>query len=468
MAKPNINRWDDFRVARRWRGIRRWISVGLFLLFFAGVNGLSSRCYYRHDGNGMAMLPRRWLALARSLDSPLGAVVVRGDGGSTGCNEDFFRAAFLFLENVKDLFRRNGLNFDYAVSHGPRQLPSLQPAGAPSPPASGIYLQTGTKVCPISPTSCTVFRAGHLRGFSFFDAFGAALEALGDPVPMAVYFLRGHGERSPQMQPFDLAISRLKLYLGKLGWRGESLEISRLLDVDPIHSVVLLADPRIPLSPSECVTLHRFLEEKQGRMLVMLTHQSHHGLDDWLDQWQVKVDENGPREYPSQFDEGISVCRLSASAPFLQPLIDHQLPVQFDSLRVVAPTGNGHGDFSIQVLPLMEATGTGDNPFPVAVAIERRSQSNFPIDLPSGKLVVVGGDFLSNRYFSLLGNQLFFHRLLTYFFPGDTVTPSPEPEGFQLPLSRSQVNAMGRTLVFASLVPLFLILVRHLFLRNGE
>jgi hypothetical protein len=443
---------DDFRHARRLRWLRLSTLLPLLFLALLGLNLLGTRYYRRWNISPDRDLPGECVALAEGLRCPLQLFVVYDDGD--GFEEaDVLRTSLqIFLENARARFAAAGIPFDYAFLHRSRHAVPLKnwfaSARPPLSPAGGIYLRAGDRIRELSNSACYVLREGEVRGFSFGPALLGALRALAEPTPKTVYFLRGHGERSPQQRHGDGGLARLRHWIEHQGWRAISLDGDEIPSVPPADSIVAVVDPRIPPRPREEVALRALLEEGGGRLLLVLTPESHGGWSDFLRHWNVCADLPGSVLEPGDGEEGVQIRRFAADVDFLGPSIDYQIPVQFDAVRSVAgdeerPAGEG-----LRVTALLETSATAAAaPCPIAVAVQRDAATSAPVDLGPWKMVVVGGDFLSNRHFPLLGNQLLFQQIAFHLLDRPLPEQLPPLEEFRLNLSPGEIGAIGRRLL---------------------
>jgi hypothetical protein len=444
-------RRDDFRHVRRRRRLFRWTVLLSFSLALVLANRLAWLHPRRLGGSGTLQPPRECIALARSIGEPLQFYAVYDDGDGFEEAESLRTALQVFLENARVALARGGVSFSYAFLHRIRQGGQLRRWFAPQPVSGGLFLCAGDRILGLAAPSCYILRDGEVRGFSLGTALLAALRSLADPNPPTVLFSRGHGERSPDQWRSDGGLARLRLWIGQQGWRAESAEVGQLAGRPAENCLLLIADPRSPFSPAEQVALQRFLGERQGRALLLLTPESRAGLEDLLFQWNVLVDAAGPWEIPAEWDDGVAVRRFAA-VDFLQPLLDYRLPVQFDSVRQVREDLGGAGQ--VCVTPLLEFAG--HPPFPIAVLAAPTPRDSLPIRLPAGALAVVGGDFLSNRHFSLLGNQLFFQQLANHLLGNGQPPEESAPDEFRLHLARPQLWHVGRVLLLGPAILLAL------------
>jgi hypothetical protein len=457
-----VARRDDFRHVRPI--CRLWHGIVLTLLALAIVlsNRLAWRNPIRHGSCGVLQPSEECVAIARTLGDALQFYVVYDDADGFEDAEALRTALEVFLENTAVAMARGGVSFSYSFQHRVRNGSHLRRWFAPLPISGGFFLRVGDRIHGLSTPSCYVLRNGEVRGFSFGTALLAALRSLANPNPPIILFSSGHGERSPDQWRLGTGLARLALWIGQQGWRTRCVDGQQLEDISASNSLLLIVDPRTPFSPAEQVALQRFLGERNGRILLILTPESRSGLDDLLFQWNVLVDEDFLEKTAADWGDGVAVRRF-ASMDFLRPLLDYQLPVQFESVRQVREDIGGAG--RVRVTPFLEvANGAGRPPLPIAVLATSAPADGLPIHLPSGELAVVGGDFLSNQYFSLLGNQLLFQQLANHFLEIATPATAAQPDEFRLNLSRAQLWQVGRTLLLGPillLVPAILIWPRR-------
>ncbi|MDR3317070.1 MAG: GldG family protein [Puniceicoccales bacterium] len=447
---------DDFCRARRLR--RLWLSVMvmLSLCILLGINGLAAKFHRRFGSSSRTTPSKECIAQARSLGESLQLYVVYDDADGFEDATSLRTALQIFLENTRTSFSAAGVPFDYdflhRLRHGARLEQWFASAFPKIPPTSGIFLRSGNRIQGVPASACYVLRNGEVRGFSLGPALLEALRAISDPIPPTVYFLRNHGERSLQQRYSDGGLARLRQWIERQGWRAEPLDGDGLEKVDSAHGFLAIIDPRLPLRPREQVALQNFFEERGGRVLLVLTPESHGGLADFLFHWNVLAEDALKIATSSDGDDDISICHF-AREDFLQSLIDYQMPVHFASVRPIREDIGGPGGAALRVTSLMETTATTlSPPFSIAVAVQKKMDTSAPIDQNPWKMAIIGGDFLSNRLFSLPGNQLLFQQLAFYLLDRKISSPLPPIDEFQLHLSKSEMGAIARTILFATLL----------------
>jgi hypothetical protein len=411
-----------------------------------GANLLVGRRPVRINGAGVLQVSGECVTLARSLPQPLRVAVIYDDADGFEDAAALRQSLQIFLENTKTRLLRGGIPFSYDFYHRVRHAVPLrrwvEDGPFPHVPVgSGIFIRAGNRLRELSLASCYALRGGEVRGFVFGPALLDAFRALANPNPPTVAFTVGHGERSLHRWRMEDGLSGLVQWIGRQGWRVETVDGGAIQRLDGANSLLAIVDPRAPFSPAEEVSLQRFLGERRGRLLLILTPDSRAGLVDLLAQWNVHPGD--VEELAADSDEGVQIRRFAMDLPFLAPLTNYQLPVQFDAVLPIRGDVAGEG---VAVHSLMEFHRPPGAAVSVGV-IAQRPGPDVPISLSSGRLAVIGGNFLGNRNFALLGNQLFFQQLANHLLEVDSPPSPPLPEEFRLNLTRTQMWRIGRILI---------------------
>jgi hypothetical protein len=440
---------DDFRHVRRMRRLQRLATLTLLTIVIVGVNLLFWRWPVRVGGKDRLQPHAECISVAQSLPQPVSIAIVYDDADGFAEAGSLRQSLQIFLENTKTSLFSAGVAFEYDFFHRVKHAGSLRRwldgSSTHSPIGCGIFVRAGNRLRELSLSSCYILMEGKVRGFSFDSALLEAFQALAKPHPPTIAFTVGHGERSLHRWRMEDGLGCLVQWIGRQGWDVQTVDGSTISQMDAANSLLVIVDPRAPFSPAEEISLQHFLGERNGRLLLILTPDSRAGLADLLSQWHVHVEGFG--ETVSEFDENIQVQHFSNDLPFLTPLLHYQLPVQFESILVVGEESGDGGDWRIKVHPLLGFNRpSGGSPVPVGV-IAQYPEADAPIIFSNGRLAVIGGNFLSNRNFSLLGNQLFFQQLTKYLLEVE-MPPSPQlPDEFRLGLTRTQMWHIGRVLI---------------------
>ncbi|MDR0679117.1 MAG: hypothetical protein LBF24_02615 [Puniceicoccales bacterium] len=261
----------------------------------------------------------------------------------------------------------------------------------------------------------------------------SASATVGEGEPRTVYFLRGHGERTPDRVLGDGGLGRLCRWIGENGWRIDSVDGGRIGEVAGPDSLLAILDPLLPLNSQERVALRDLLEERNGRVLLLLTPQSHSTLGEFLGHWNVLADP--PNALPAGPDGDIGAADPNATDP---------LPVRFQSLRVLREDPDRPAGDRFAVRELLRSGAA-----PVAVSVRNGyGPTNW-------ELTAVGGSFLDNRHFALAGNRQFLRQIFCHLL-GDQPKGPDRPEEFQLHvegggLVRLAISCLTLPLLFLAL-----------------
>ncbi|MDR2667593.1 MAG: GldG family protein [Puniceicoccales bacterium] len=458
--------WDTFAAAR----MRRRLSLAAFSLLLFGVlvevNILSERHYHRFNIFHRSILGPECLPLAKKIGGPLQLRVVY-DGEDSFSDGDTSRTYLrIFLENVRSVLLKGGVNFSYdfvsMAASGPNLNQWFAQCRPQLQPASGIFLRAGDRLRCLN--AGTLHSAGNFAESCspLEQSLAAAMRSIADGEQKTIYFLRGHGERSPQRRSGDGGLSRMCQWILRQGWHIAQIDGEKIGEISAANSLLAVIDPRLPLKKNEQAAMLNLLEEKRGRILMLLTPDSHPSIGNFLYHWNVLADPPTAIAPLDDVDDGVRVCRFSATAPYLRQIIELQQPVQFDSIRRICEDGGGPCRGHISLTPLLESSpANGVPPQTIAVAVESSYGSDAPIDIAPWKMVIVGGDFICNRHFALPGNRLLFQQLLFYLIDRETEIKFPRAEEFQINLTKDEMLSLAKSCAFTSLVfPILLLLMR--------
>ena len=459
--------WDTFAAARLRRRFILTVSFLLLLGLLVEINILSERHYHRFNIFHRPVLGRECLQLAKKIGEPLQLYVIR-DENDLFLDEDSQRSALrIFLENSKCALASGGVDFSYDFlslqANGPNLRQWFAECRPKLQPCSGIFLRAGDRLRGLSQHSLHAPGSLLCGGSPFEQSLLAAMRSLAEGEQKTIYFLRGHGERSLQRRSGDGGLSRMCQWILRQGWHMAQVDGEKIGEIDGANSLLAIVDPRLPLRKQEQLALLSLLEERRGRILILLTPDSHPSIGDFLYHWNVLADPPSPIPCGDDPDEGVRICRFSAEAPYLRQVVEMQQPVQFDSVRRICEDSGSHGHGHIEVKPLLESSPSQATPSQtVAVSAESGSVSAAPIGIVPWKMVIIGGDFISNRHFALAGNQLLFQQLLFYLFDREVDgQASSAVEEFQFNLTKRELSSLAKTCLLVPLTfPLTLLILR--------
>jgi len=473
-----MKRWDDFKVVNRFRATNRWLQVLLILSLIGGVNFLGMQVYQRWDltQNHRYSLSPETRAYLRDLSEPVEIIVtIRADSrrGEEKILFDYLEnllreyvyftsreesaaVSVEFVDIYQDLERAEMLAREYGLE---------QP--------NTVIVRNGERRRFLRPDDLIEFeemKPVRFRGEAALTS--AILEITQNRAPV-IYSLVGHGETGFNDPDPSRGLSRLGNELRLRNFVLRTLDLSQEEAVPEDAELVLLADPKGALLPTELDKLRTYLLDRAGRMIIFLGPGSRPGLDPLLREWGLQL--NGGVVFekdPASVDSGGSILlRNFGEHPVTESLIQNQTWLASGLLRPVLPSGQASSDDRLVLQPLAATSKkswvetnplTGNTPsfdpdadipgpIPVAMLAERRAHDRLGINLPGGRLLVIGsGDLFANRRLASLGNVNFFFQSLNWLLDRDQwvgIPPRPVPQ-YQIALSQGQFRLVAITFLF--------------------
>lgn len=305
------------------------------------------------------------------------------------------------------------------------------------------------------------------RAFRGEQLFTSVLLALTQASRPAVYFVQGHGERSPDQFDRRTGYSRIASRL-----RDENLEVERLSlgesqSVPSSCALMIIAGPTQSFSPYEISLVRDYLNRK-GRLLLLLDARIPTGLEPLLAEWGVGLGND------VVVDESLT---LSGRELHIATYADHLITAPLQGLATVfflprsirpRPFTSGGDKPLVSELATCSATGWAEfdpddpaprldpqvdipGPVPVAVAIERGPIPGVHVQIRPTRLVLIGdSDFVSNG--GLMGaNADFFLNAVNWLLDRDELLAlSPKTlEEHRLVMDAPQLQRLFWTVVIA-------------------
>lgn len=262
-----------------------------------------------------------------------------------------------------------------------------------------------------------------IRAFRGEPLFSSTIYALAHALRPTVFFVQGHGERSPLDYDRRSGYSRVAARLREANLEVDILNLGEAKSVPAHCALMILAGPVRELAPFEVALVRDYLDRK-GRLLALLDARITSGLEPVLQNWgvllgdDIVVDDSrtltGRELYTTVYDDHPITRPLQGMASVLYlPRAVRPTPVSRGGDKpVLSPliscSANGWAelnpdDASPQLDPAVDIAG----PVPVALAIERGPVPGVHVQIRPTRLVVVGDStFISNG--GLMGANLDF------------------------------------------------------------
>lgn len=321
------------------------------------------------------------------------------------------------------------------------------------------------------------------------EAITNAIRRLLKPEVKKIYFLTGHGERTPQNRERN-GFSTAGKALENEGYKVEDLNLLTKAAVPKDAAVLVLAGPSKSLFPNEVEAIRSYLIAG-GRLLVLLAPFQDGGLQDFLAAYGVGLN-NGMILDMNQVTQAIGA---SAIMPLAMQYGPHRITRDFTNVVTIYPLARPlllkQGIKGVTLLPLVTSTNTSweklgegwvkekkgnydpqqdkKGPFTLAALAELAPQ---PPKEEKGKtpkkdqkeaekkpyLVVFGDvDFAANAYFNLSGNGDLFLNTMNFLAAEEKQIVVRRDESKAQPLTLKGWQAWGLFLTCLVVLPLIML-----------
>lgn len=251
------------------------------------------------------------------------------------------------------------------------------------------------------------------RAFRGEALCSGAILALTQSARPLVYFVQGHGERSPLDYDRRAGASRIATRLRECNLDVDILHLSEAKSIPSHCALLIVAGPVREFTPYEIALLRDYLDRK-GRLLALLDARVGTGLESLLQTWGVQLGEDvvvdpartltGRELYVTVYqDHPITAPLQGLTSIFYHPRSIRSRPMSAGADKpafavLAASSSQGWAEFSPdETTPHYDPPVDILGPVPVAVAIERGPVPGVHVQIRPTRLVVVGDSaFMSN------------------------------------------------------------------------
>ncbi|MBH53529.1 MAG: ABC transporter [Opitutaceae bacterium] len=469
-----MSQLENYKLSRWVHRFHSTIQFILVVTLFLGLNILSLTHFKRYDiteDRRYALSPET-ISYIQELDEKVRIIVTE----SADLNDPELRTRYLDIKNlvkeyeyIAKIHGAGPIEPEYINVYQQRRLAQeLVDEFGVSQPNLIIFASEG-KHRAIELDELYESEGLEKTAFRGEQVFTSALLDVTSPKGNTIYFLEGHGERDIQSVDPIAGLSQLAQQLEQRNFELRTLNLTGAdARVPDDADLLVLAGPRQPLLAREVTILKDYLNDKAGRLIVMIDPAVNNNLGDLFYQWGVLAEDmlvldrgpdynmNGGDLLLRRFDPDHPITK-SFAANSLSVLVGLSRPVRMD---IGAPV-----DDRLYVNPIVGGSGTSwgerfyrdetqigyqenvDLPGPVSVVVvsERSISSDLGIDIPGGRLVVFGtSELITNNRLKVLGNfTLFLNTLNWALNRNNLLAISPKPiEKLHITLSQEEMNKL--------------------------
>lgn len=467
-----INRFNEFRVARRFRMFNRVVQIALGLSLIASLNFLAAKYFGRIDltQSGIYTLAPESKAYLRQVEEPV-QIILTLPSDSNDPNQIVMRndlekllreyeaASFVdgqalvsieFVDIYRQRKRAAEINNKYEVNE-----------------ENTILIASGdrSKIVPLD--KLYEYDDGNRRGFSGEKAITSAIIDVTSKDEDKIYFLVGHGEmRLDDVDPLR-GLSQLESFLRERNYTLATLDLAIDEEVPEDADLIVVPSPQASLLPEEVEKLRRYMSERNGRMIVLLDPWRRHGMEDLFYDWGILADDMVVRDEGPDFraQGGDLIIRRFAEHPITNLLVDYQITALFGQPR---PMRADPGSLKDPRLKVSQIIGTSEQswaerdyrsqdpmqydpgrdlrgPITIASVSTRTAGTELGINIPGGRFVAFGNsDFITNNRLRAFGNRtLFFNSINWALARNNLLNIATRPlESYQVVMSERDLNRM--------------------------
>jgi ABC-type uncharacterized transport system involved in gliding motility auxiliary subunit len=475
-----INRFNEFRVARRFRVANRTVQILLGLCLIASLNFLAAKYFSRIDltESGTYTLAPESKAYIRELTEPVQIIV-------TIPNDPEVEEQKQIHQHLQKLFReyeaagmKDGkpyITIEFVDIYRQRKRAQELANKYNLTQENLILVVMGDRTREIRQADLYEVENNQIAGFRGEKVITSAIIDVSATDDDKIYFLVGHGEmRLDDVDPLR-GLSQLESFLRERNYALATLDLAVDPDVPEDADLIVVPSPQASLLPEEVEKLRRYMSERNGRMIVLIDPGRRHGMEELFYDWGVLADDmavvdNGP-DYRAQ--GGDLIIRRFAEHPITKLLVDYQITALFGQPR---PMRTDPGSLKDPRLKVTQIIGTSDQswgerdyrtqspmqfdagrdlkgPITIATVSTRSAGTELGITIPGGRFVAFGNsDFITNNRLRAFGNRtLFFNSMNWALDRNSLLNIATRPlESYQVVMSERDLN---RILIYYAILP---------------
>ena len=474
------SKFTNFSVARRVRGLNRIAQIILGVSAIIGLNILASQYFQRIDltEERLYSLAPETHAYVRELREPVDIIITVPEKPDDANARRVHRDLRRLLREYTYASRRDGgqemVRVEFVDIYQQRSRAAELANLYDITDERTIIVASGGRTRQIGLDELYQAQDGDVSGFRGERAFTSAIVDVATQRRFNVYFLVGHGQMRLDDTDSTRGLSQLENHLRQRSINLASLDLSLVDSVPDNADLIVVASPQAAIMPEEQEMLRRYMNARNGRMIVLLDPGPRTGLDDLFYDWGILAEDMAIFDGGSSFrsSTGELLIRHLSEHPITNYMIEAQIPILWgqprpirtdmgaaidDRIRVTqllfsSPDSWAERDFRTERNPSFTEGRDIKGPVSIATVSERTAGSELGLNIPGGRLVVFGNsDFIANNRFDNFAGRTLFLNSLNWALDQTTrlnIPPRPH-ESYQVVLTEENMDRM--TLYFAIL-----------------
>jgi ABC-type uncharacterized transport system involved in gliding motility auxiliary subunit len=469
----------------QWK-LNLFIGLVLVLVLYIGVNGIAFKHYYRKNvliASSYAKVGEQTVNLLRGLTEPLAIInyvtsnsdpvtpLIAGDLGNLLDEYAYyggkgkgrvsirkvdpyinFEEARKLAEEYKLTTQENVLIINYKGQH---------------------RILNYSDLANVDTSQMAMGGAPRLESLKAEDAISSAIQSLAQGKKTRVYFLAGHGEYDPDTTDRDnMGYSILKSYLERQNSDVAKLNLVEMPKVPEDADLVISACPKSKYNPHELAVLRNYLQQGNGRFVLMLDPGTETGLENFAADYGVTFQNDMVMAKFATLGQTKVVPNAIVSIypghPAVEWLKKSGMSVNLGRVRSLAIGSETEKAKAAVITPLAKTatlfwgeTDYGEpdidfdaskdiaGPLNVAVAIDTASIGGGQVQLKGVKMVLIGGgQFLVNQVIGAEQVDFFINITNWMMEGGKPLGIAPKvPKEFAVTLDSKQMSTLTTILL---------------------
>lgn len=468
-----MRRWENFHIANRLKLANHWLQILLIFSLILGLNHFAVTHFARFDisdSHRTALSPES-RAYLRELQEPVTVVVTIPENSPRQEEQILYRYVKQLLEEYAYQSRRDGeflLNVKFVdIYKDLAEADSLaREYGLDQVNAILVFSQSRKRL--VRADELVTFADRKAVAFKGEAALTSAIMEVSQEKSPKLVFLSGHKEVAPDDTSPQGGLSQISRELQLRNFTLEQLDLTSVSSVPEDTAILLIADPKGPLLPSEIDKIRSFLFDQAGRVILWTRPGVDTGMQTLFREWGLILPDHRVIEPDPAYREsaGSILIRNFGEHPITDSLIKNQTFLISGLARPVIPGNPEPADERLHFGPLFATSQSSwseasyqngqdpvynpgpdfNGPVPIAVATERRASSQLGIRVQGGRMVVFGSpDLFSNQRISSLGNVSLLFNTINWMLDRDRmlVIPPRPVSTYQLSISQAQLKKIG-------------------------
>lgn len=462
--------YDSFRAARWIRFINLILQALLFLTLFAGLNFVALNHAWRFDltENRRHSLSAETRAYLADLERDVQIYVTIP---TDGAEEELEQARRDIMALLREYAYHAGNSAKGKITVRSvdiyQRRRDAETLGLEQPNQVVLVTDRHRRVLTLGDFYTT--RDLQREGFHGEAALTAGLLDVTRSEKKKIYFLAGHGEMRPDDVDRRRGLSTLRDELRQRNYDVGVLDLNVARSIPEDAALLVAASPQGPFTSFEEDLLRKYLNNRAGRLILMLDPGTPHGLENLAVLWGVIVYDNvvldlDPRSLTETNDMRLWNFLPDPESGITDNLRNNRLSIICGPARVVNEDPGLSRDDGLYVKRLIatskEAWGESGyklknfvytpeqdlkGELGLMVISERRKPSNLPLSVRGGRLAVLGtADLVTNDRIITVGNLNLFLATVHWAVERENRLNIPvRPiERFQLALSSEEFDRL--------------------------